>query len=100
MPMDIEDLQRRAAEGSVVAQSLLGTPTDLPVARRWYEMAAEKGEFLAQVALARLLLADASTEAERAEATRWYSAAAAQADRIVDCAELLEAKAYVAAQRP
>jgi len=34
--------------------------------------------------------------ADKDAARKWYSAAAAQADRVADCEELREAKVYVA----
>ena len=66
-------------------------------ARSLYEAAASRGEFLASVHLARLLLSGQAGKAERAEVLRWYRAALDQASQVEDCPELEEARSYVAA---
>lgn len=77
----------------------IGTPADPVEASRWYEQAARRGEFLAQIELARMYVTGSPMQADPAMATKWYRAAATQEGRVQVCAELAEAKAYIAAKR-
>ena len=82
----VVNLARMYADG-------LGVPKNLEKATRLYEVAAKQGEFLAQVALGRIY---SSGNSNSESALRWYKAAAAQGDHVEDCADLREAKAYIA----
>jgi TPR repeat protein len=73
----------------------LAVGMDARRARAWYERAAQRGEFLACVRLARLLTGDDTPDSDGA--LRWYRSALSQAAAVRDCAELEEARAYVAA---
>jgi TPR repeat protein len=68
----------------------------LAEAVRLYEAAAEAGEFFAQIELGRIYARAVDVPANPSAARKWYSAAVAQADRVFDCEELREAKAYLA----
>jgi predicted nuclease of predicted toxin-antitoxin system len=74
----------------------LGTHQDSDRARELFTLAAQRGEFLACVDLARLELSLNHEE----EAFRWYKLASDQAGRVAPCDELEEAKAFVASHRP
>jgi uncharacterized protein len=74
----------------------LAVPVDGRRARELYEAAALRGEFLACVWLARLL--DGGDPPDSDGALRWYRSALSQAAAVQDCAELGEARAYVAAR--
>jgi TPR repeat protein len=82
-------LGRMYAEG-------LGVPRVLSTARVLYERAARRGEFLAQVELGRMYSQGATDVADHESALKWYLEALKQEDRVYDCEELREAKAYVA----
>jgi len=73
----------------------LGVPQDLGEARRLYELAAERGEFLAQIELGRVYSRGVGVSIDHSRATRWYAAALAQEGEIVDCEELSEARVYL-----
>jgi uncharacterized protein len=60
-----------------------------------YELAAEAEEFLARVELGRIYSSGKEIAASPEKALRWYSAAVALQDRMEDCEELKEAKAYL-----
>lgn len=85
----VVNLARMHAEG-------LGTSKNLSEAIRLYKAAAKAGEFLAQLELGRIYSRGISVPADPDAARRWYSAAIAQEGRVDDCAELQEAKAYLA----
>ncbi|MGZ4828201.1 MAG: tetratricopeptide repeat protein [Candidatus Angelobacter sp.] len=85
----IANLARMHAEG-------LGIPKNVPEAIHLFERAAKAGEFLAQIELARIYSRGVSVPVDRVAALRWYSAAVTQENKISDCEELQEAKAYVA----
>src|SRR5262249_16606036 len=93
VPRALANLARIYAEG-------LGTPKNVTKAIPVYERGAKAGEFFAQVALGRLYARGEETRVDPAAALRWYSAAVAQQDKVVDCDELQEAKGYVAANFP
>lgn len=59
-----------------------------------YEQAAEAGEFLAQVELARMYARGVGVATNPEMARKWYTAAAVQEASVGDCEELREAKAY------
>ena len=65
---------------------------------RLYEGAAEAGEFMAQIQLARMNARGVGVPADPDVARKWYAAAAAQEASVGDCEELQEAKAY--SQKP
>jgi uncharacterized protein len=79
------ELFRRAAEqGNVDAEYNLGVclkrglgvPADSSAAERSYRSAGERSHASAQLALADLIAARATTDEERLDATRWYRLAA------------------------
>jgi TPR repeat protein len=70
----------------------LGAPVDVERANELFEMAAERGEFLGCVFLARLLVA----RGDGGGALRWYREAAGQRGRVFEGPELEEAAQYVA----
>jgi len=70
------------------------TKKNLQEALPLYEHAAEAGEFLAQVKLARMYARGVGVAADPQMARKWYAAAAAQEASVGDCEELREAKAY------
>ena len=72
-----------------------GVPEDRSEAIRLYQLAAEAGEFFAQVAMGRIYSQGAWVPVSSIAALKWYTAAATQAG-IAECEELREAKAYVA----
>jgi TPR repeat protein len=62
-----------------------------------YESAANRGEFLAQIELGRMYASgNMGVQADAALALKWYAAAAGQEERVEECDELEEAKAYLA----
>ncbi len=61
-----------------------------------YEGSAERGEFGAQVALARLYSQGGQVPLNTARALKWYRAAVLQADGVEDDPDVAEAQAYVA----
>jgi TPR repeat protein len=73
----------------------LGTAKNLPEAVRLYEKAAEAGEFVAQIELARIYARGVYVPANPEAARKWYAAAAAQETSVGHCEELQEAKAYI-----
>jgi localization factor PodJL len=73
----------------------LAVATDTRRARHLYERAAQRGEFLACVWLARLLARDADGGPDQEGALRWYREALSQATRVRDTPELEEARTYV-----
>ena len=70
---------------------------DLSRARGLYERAAERGEFLACVLLARLLASGQGGNLDQIGALRWYREALSHSG-VEDCPELEEARAFVAAR--
>jgi len=74
----------------------LATDQDTDRARELFSLAAQRGEFLACIELARLELSFHNDEA----ALHWYELAANQADRVSPCDELNEAQVFVASRRP
>jgi len=78
----------------------LGIPKNLTEAIRLYEKAANAGEFLARIELARIYSRGAEVPANREVARQWYSAAAAQEGEIGECEELREAKSWLNAEHP
>ena len=86
----MSNLARMYADG-------LGTATDINRALELYDLAARRGEFLAQIALGRLYSQGQSVVPNEALALKWYSAAAAQKHSTGDEQEMREAEAYVAA---
>ena len=70
----------------------LAVPADLERARALYEGAAQRGEFLACVWLARLLAREGASGPDQQSALRWYREALSQADRLQDSPELEEAR--------
>lgn len=143
MPYDIAALKRKAEEGSLVAQTILGfhflkgidvqvdyaearrllsmaagqgasraqlalgqmyaqglgVPVDFVQAKNLFSLAAKRGEMLAQVELGRMYSRGIGVAADEKLALNWYAAAAEQEDRVLDCEEMHEAKAYVAKVR-
>jgi TPR repeat protein len=81
------NLARMHAEG-------LGIPRDPHKAIRLYESVGEV-EFLAAIELGRIYSQGVGVAVHEANASRWYLAAVAQEDRVADCDELREAKAYL-----
>jgi uncharacterized protein len=81
------NLARMHAEG-------LGIPKDPHEAIRLYESIGEV-EFLAAIELGRIYSRGVGVAVDKVNASRWYSAAVAQEDRVADCDELREAKAYL-----
>jgi TPR repeat protein len=77
----------------------LGIEKNMPLAVDLYQQAASAGEFFAQIELARMYARGHGIPADSSAGLRWYSAAASQEDRVADCEELQEAKAYVTAIR-
>jgi TPR repeat protein len=73
----------------------LGVAKDIPEAIRLYEAAAKAGEFSAQIALGRIYLCGTEIPANPVAARFWYALALAQNDNVVDCPEIMEAKAFV-----
>src|SRR5437867_316681 len=90
------DALERTAPGSG-KQSLCAVAQDTRRARELYEAAAEHGEFLGSVFLARFLASGTSGPGDTEGALRWYRHALRQAPRVQECPELEEARAYVAA---
>ena len=84
-------LARMFAEG-------LGIAKDFAQALRLFESAANKGEFQAQIQLGRIYSRGIGVRADPQTASRWYAEAVAQEDKIADCEELTEAKAYLSAR--
>jgi uncharacterized protein len=74
-----------------------GIAPDADLACQLYERGARAGEFLGCVFLARTFANGARGTVDDAAALEWYLRAAEMRDDIVDCAELSEAEAYVAA---
>jgi hypothetical protein len=75
----------------------LAVVRDTRRARELYEAAAEHGEFLGSVFLARLLASGTCGPVNTEGALRWYRQALWQASRVQECPELEEARAYLAA---
>jgi localization factor PodJL len=73
----------------------LGIPRDIGKAIGLYELAAEAEEFLARVELGRIYSRGKDVAASAEKALRWYSAAVALQDRVEDCEEIQEARAYL-----
>ncbi len=88
VPRAATALGRMYAEG-------LGTKKDLARAIRLYEQAGEHGEFDAQIALGRIYSQGYGIEPDFQAARRWYSAALSQADTVLSCPELDEAKLFL-----
>jgi len=74
----------------------LGVAPDLSEAVRLYGIAASKGEFFAQIALGRIYADQRLALANPELARTWFSAAVSQGDRVDECSELEEARAYLA----
>lgn len=74
----------------------LGVSRDVPVARSFFEAASERGEFLAQIELARLELSLGRIE----ESGRAYMAALKQQRRVDAPDEIEEARRFLAAHPP
>jgi TPR repeat protein len=70
----------------------LATARDVPRAKALYQAAAEAGEFLGCVYLARLCRHDADHE----QALHWYRQAVAMSANVADCEEVHEAAKFVA----
>ena len=81
------NLARMYAEG-------LGIPKNISEAIRLYESLANL-EFLAAIALGRIYSRGLGVEADSARASQWYQVAMRQQAGVADCAELLEARAYL-----
>jgi TPR repeat protein len=60
----------------------LGVPADIASAERSYRSAAERNHVSAQLALADLIAARATSDEERLEATRWYRLAADNGNKV------------------
>jgi TPR repeat protein len=76
----------------------LATPKDMSKALRLYEKAASRGEFFAQIELGRIYGGGLEgITPDLAVAEKWYSAAAEQ--KVRDCDELEEAKAFLMAMK-
>ena len=86
---------RAVANLAFIYEEGLGIPRDIAKAIELYE-AVGTVEFFAAVALGRIYSKGREVPVDPERAFRWYSAAAAFEGRIADCAELTEAKAYVA----
>jgi len=67
----------------------------LPEAVRLYEGAAEAGEFVAQVELARIYARGVHVPANPEAARKWYAVAAAPKTSVGNCEKFEEAMAYV-----
>lgn len=74
----------------------LGTDKDGDRAHELFTAAAQRGEFLACIELARL----ESSRQRQDEAFQWYQRAAEQAAQVDPCAELEEALAFVKSREP
>jgi TPR repeat protein len=85
-------LARMYAEGLGITKSQIE-------AVRLYEAAASAGEFLAQVEMGRIYSRGLGVPSNPDIALKWYSAAIAKEDKLEDCLELREAKAYVQARK-
>jgi TPR repeat protein len=72
----------------------LGIPRNPHEAIRLYESVGDF-EFLAAIELGRIFSGGVGVALDEANASRWYLAAVAQEDRVADCDELREAKAYL-----
>jgi hypothetical protein len=81
-------LARMYAEG-------LGIPQNANEAIRLYKTVSN-AEFFARIELGRIYSRGLGVPSDADEALRWYSAAAEFEGRVGDCAELDEAKVYVA----
>ena len=77
----------------------LGVTKNQIEAVRLYEASARAGEFLAQVEMGRIYSRGLGVSPNPDAALEWYSAAIAKEDKIEDCPELREAKAYVLARK-
>jgi len=83
-PQAVELFRRAAEQGNVDAEYNLGVclkrglgvPADSSAAERSYRSAGERNHASAQLALADLIAARATTDEERLDATRWYRLAA------------------------
>ena len=74
----------------------LGVKKQIAEAIPLFESAANRGEFLAQIELGRIYSRGIDVPVDHAAALKWYSAALAQADSIVECEEKEEARQYLA----
>lgn len=79
-------------------QEGLGIPQNVAKAVQLYESVG-KAEFLAAIALGRIYANGIGVPVDRYRALAWYSAAAAFGDRVIDCDELSEARAYISQPR-
>jgi len=78
----------------------LHVSSDPDRARRLFERAAEAGEFLAAVWLARILANGEAGAVDAVGACHWYRAALSQAKRVSAPGELEEARVYLAQHEP
>ena len=69
--------------------------TRFGLAFRLYEAAAERGEWLACVRLARMYAHGRGIKVDERSAFKWYETAMSEADSITPCPELTEAVEYV-----
>ena len=76
----------------------LGIPKNGPEALRLLHAAAEAGEFLAQIELARIYSRGEQVAPDPEAALKWYSAALAHQGRVEDGEEMREARRYVEAR--
>jgi TPR repeat protein len=73
----------------------LATEVNLEEAFRLYKSAAKKGEFMAQIELARMYSSGGEIERDDAMARQWYASAMEQVASVGDCPEIDEAKAFL-----
>ncbi|HVN64654.1 MAG TPA: tetratricopeptide repeat protein, partial [Candidatus Binataceae bacterium] len=89
-PRAVELFRRAAERGNADAQYNLGVclrqgwgvPADIAAAERSYRSAAERNQVSAQLALADLIAARATSDDERLEAMHWYRLAADNGNKV------------------
>jgi uncharacterized protein len=77
----------------------LGVARDMNKATVLFEQAGARGEFLAQIELGRIYSSGTGILTNLSTAIKWYEAAVRQAEKVGDCVEIREARAFLNNQR-